>query len=123
MPCHGRWRSLVLAPKEHSFEQWLFGLPERASDPERGRRLAIEVAKMIAADPVTVPELTSWTLAETGTRSFETAFWKTIVSLAHGRFRTKDNADCFQDEPTRERCGNGAMYASPNATSMRWATT
>src|SRR5205085_8110675 len=29
-------------------------------------------------------------------------YWKTIASLAHGEFLNKDNADCFQDEPSHE---------------------
>src|SRR5262249_24288334 len=84
----------------------LFGLPDRASDVERGRRLAVELAKMFASDfspePDGVAPAEPLTFATTGTRRFETDYWKTIVTLAHGKFRTKDNADCFQDEPTRE---------------------
>jgi hypothetical protein len=96
---------IVDAPKDHTLSQWLLSLPERAADAERGRRLAIELARWFAAgdDPVIADPLAeSLTFAQTTTRAFETAFWRTIVTLAHGRFLTKDNADCFQDEATRQ---------------------
>ena len=36
----------------------------------------------------------------TARRSFETAYWKTIATLATGRYRNKDNADCVHDHAT-----------------------
>jgi hypothetical protein len=98
-------RRIVLAPKEQTLEQWLFSLPERADDLQRGRRLALELAKWLASDidPAKLdPRPEPLTLAATATRQFETLYWNTIAALAHGKYRTKDNADCFLDEPTRE---------------------
>ena len=35
-------------------------------------------------------------------RAFEVHYWNTIASLAQGRYRTKNNADCVLDEATRK---------------------
>src|SRR5262249_61559369 len=40
------------------------------------------------------------TFADTSRRAFEVAYWKTIVSLAHDKFRNKGSADCIQDPVT-----------------------
>ncbi len=37
------------------------------------------------------------TFHRTATRQFETAYWRTIARLAHGRYVNKDNADCVRD--------------------------
>lgn len=102
---HALARRIVHAPKDCTLSQWLLSLPERAADAERGRRLAMQLARWLPAvdDPVFADPLAeSLTFPHTTTRQFEIAYWRTIVSLAHGRFHTKDNADCFQDEATEE---------------------
>src|SRR5208283_5358172 len=43
----------------------------------------------------------SLTYRRTATRSFEAAYWRTIVRLAHGRYVRKDNADCVRDSVTQ----------------------
>src|SRR5207244_7829287 len=37
----------------------------------------------------------------TARRSFEVAYWKTIVNLAETRYRNKNNADCVHDPATQ----------------------
>ncbi len=41
------------------------------------------------------------TYRRTATRSFEVAYWRTIVRLAHGRYVRKENADCARDPVTQ----------------------
>ena len=97
-------RSLLLIPKGHTIEQWLTGLPVHASDQAGAEKLAAEIRPLIA------PEAASASISSeegivyptTMTRDFETSYWDTIVQLAHGAYQNKDNADCFQDEPTKE---------------------
>src|SRR5262249_25847560 len=43
----------------------------------------------------------SLTFKDTGRRPFEVAYWKTIVALAEGRYRNKNNADCVRDPATQ----------------------
>src|SRR5207247_1679376 len=72
---HSLARSLVLAPKEQTLEQWLFSLPERAADPHRGRRLAMQVARLLADEPQPDPAdplAESLSFTTTATRRFET---------------------------------------------------
>jgi hypothetical protein len=108
-------RSIVLAPKEQTLEQWLFSLPERATDARRGCRLAMGLARLLATEDPPAPGdplAESITFAATSTRRFETAYWKTIANLAHGSFRNKENADCCQDDASKtalqERCLRGS---------------
>ena len=43
------------------------------------------------------------TFEKTATRAFELDYWKTIVTLAEGRYLNKNNADCVRDAPTEAR--------------------
>ena len=43
------------------------------------------------------------TYGRTARRGFEVAYWKTILRLATGRFKNKDNADCVRDPITQAR--------------------
>jgi hypothetical protein len=56
-------------------------------------------AEAPAANRGRAPE--SLTYAHTARRSFEVAYWKTIVSLAEAPLLNKNNADCVQDEATQ----------------------
>jgi hypothetical protein len=68
---------------------------ETQTDPmaKRFGRPAAEVAKRYSA----------LTFAETATRAFELDYWKTIVTLAEGRYLNKNNADCVRDAQTEAR--------------------
>jgi hypothetical protein len=60
------------------------------AERHRGRSLQVEA---------TAPP--ALTYRRTATRSFELAYWRTIVRLAHGRYVRKENADCCRDPVTQ----------------------
>lgn len=53
-----------------------------------------------AAAPAAGPAPAALSFAYTARRSFELSYWRTIASLAEGRYRTKNNADCVEDGVT-----------------------
>jgi len=95
---HSFARSLLLAPPRQSLQDWLAALPARASDAEVAADLVRYLGGLLTPDTTDV----GLTFASTARRAFETSYWKMIAALAHGRFRTKDNADCVHDAPTRK---------------------
>ncbi|HEV8060208.1 MAG TPA: M28 family peptidase [Gemmataceae bacterium] len=98
-------RALILKPKGQSLEQWLAAFPEHAQDRSRAEKLAAEIRPLIAPDSAADSKKsldTGMIFETTMTREFEVDYWQTIATLAHGAFQNKDNADCFQDEPTNE---------------------
>ena len=96
-------RALLALPRKQTLEDWLATLPDRASDPVGGRELAARIEERLgpAEDREAGISPASLTFAATATRDFEVSYWKTIATLAHGRFRNKDNADCVRDDVTR----------------------
>lgn len=93
-------RALLRIAKHETLEAWLAALPERASDPEAGRRLQDEIEKRLEP-PGEAPSGPALTYGETASRAFEEAYWKDIATLAHGRFLNKDNADTVKDPVTQ----------------------
>jgi hypothetical protein len=91
-------RALLTAAKDESLEDWLAAMTGRANSPDRGRALAQELAAGIAAGTAPLPR--PLTYDRTATRIFELAYWKTIASLAEGRYLTKNNADVVLDRAT-----------------------
>jgi Peptidase family M28 len=92
---------LMMKVKGQGFDAWLAGLPEHATDQSRAEKLASEVRGLVAADQTTTADPAhDLTFSASMNRSFETDYWTTIADLAHGTYQNKDNADCFQDEPT-----------------------
>jgi hypothetical protein len=95
-------RCLLRVPKDETLDQFVSSLVHKANEAERGRRLVqklrdevIDSSEQPPADPND-----SLTYRHTAKRAFEVEYWKTICFLAHGQYRTKNNADCVQDEPT-----------------------
>lgn len=94
-------RQLLRVSKEESLDQWLNSLPERASDAAEGRRIQQELEGLLeppGKEPA-LPE--ALTYRETAARSFEQAFWQDILTLSHGRYINKDNADTVLDSITQ----------------------
>jgi hypothetical protein len=94
-------RQLLRISKEESLDQWLSLLPERASRPAAGRRVQQELEGILeprGPDPV-LPE--PLTYSETATRPFEQSYWQDILTLSHGRYINKDNADPVWDRTTQ----------------------
>ena len=98
---HAFAKALVLKPKSQSLDQWLAAFPEHAVDADRARQLADQVRSLVGEDRKLDSEA-GVTYPTTMTREFEVDYWETIVALAHGKFQNKDNADCFQDDATKE---------------------
>jgi hypothetical protein len=100
-------RRLLTACKEDTLEGWLESLPDRGNDPERARRLVESLRQCLEPKPRALPRRrgspvpASLTFADTAKRSFEVAYWETIASLAEGRYRNKNNADCVRDSATQ----------------------
>jgi len=92
--------ALLRISKKESLDEWLAALPDRASDSKEGRRVQQELEKIIKLPeaPQDLPQ--PLTCHETATRAFEEAFWQDILTLSHGRYINKDNADCVQDPAT-----------------------
>jgi hypothetical protein len=93
-----RWlaRQLIHLPHGESVDHWVESLKE--------------VGLAEAVDALLAPEETpkkaqkapsSLTFAQTAKRSFEVTYWKTIATLAEGRFLNKNNADCVRDPITQ----------------------
>ncbi len=95
-------RALLSVPARQTLEGWLAALPEKAAEPVAGKRLAEHLEGLLGPDEEDNLGPEGLTFASTCRRAFEEDYWKTIAYLAHGKFRTKSNADCVRDEPTRE---------------------
>ena len=93
-------RSLLTAAEDATLESWLEKLPTIAGAKEAGASLARELRARCEASGDVTPE--PLTYPRTALRSFEVRYWKTIASLAEGRYRTKNNADCVLDAATRK---------------------
>jgi hypothetical protein len=94
-------RQLIDVPKEESLDQWLNKLPERAGHPTEGRRMQQEVKELLEPKEKEQPLPEDITFQATATRPFEQAFWQDILTLAHGRYINKDNADTVLDPVTQ----------------------
>lgn len=91
-------RSLIRTAKDDSLDRWLDELTEHARDAAAAGQAQAAVKEILASEE-TPPE--PITFSETATRAFEEAWWRDIVSLAHGQYKNKDNADVVQDPVTR----------------------
>jgi len=99
-------RQLLALPKKETLDAWLDGLPARAADAEGGGRLALELLRsQIRRDEPSKASRKALpgalTFGATARRSFELAYWKTIVNLAESRYLNKNNADCCRDPATQ----------------------
>ncbi|MGE5220944.1 MAG: M28 family peptidase [Omnitrophica WOR_2 bacterium] len=98
---------MVRKPRRQSLQQWLGSLPEKAARRSEGYRIRKELMKIISEEETRqeqeniLPE--AITFSYTANRSFEENYWNDILTLAHGRYLNKDNADCVQDAVTLDR--------------------
>src|SRR5262249_9286791 len=75
---------------------------EIAHDPA----LAKAVAALVEPEPPAPKKVrapASLTFSATAKRTFEVNYWKTIATLAEGRFLNKNNADCVLDTVTQSQ--------------------
>jgi hypothetical protein len=92
-------RAVMAIPQKQTLEQYLEALPARATDPFAAHTLVNRLTRSFARKQPKPEE--ALTFDRTANRAFEEEYWRTIVTLAHGKFLTKCNADCVRDEPSR----------------------
>lgn len=100
-------RSLLRIAEHDTLEAWLSSLAPRANNLAKGKLVEQELGRIIepptpppggfieAALSEDLPE--AMTCTETATRSFEEGLWNDMLTLSHGKYINKDNADCVQD--------------------------
>jgi hypothetical protein len=95
-------RNLLRIANDRTLEAWLDGLLRSASSEEEGRRMRreIEVRLEPPESQLVLPE--PITCGSTATRAFEEAYWRDIMTLAHGSYPNTDNADCVRDADTQK---------------------
>jgi len=93
-------RQMLRLAKDERIRGWLAMVRERAAQPTAEQRLVKELSERVEDTDRPLPE--ALTYDSTATRAFEEAYWKDIVTVAHGRFVNKVNSDVVQDEPTKE---------------------
>ena len=98
-------RDLVRIPRNQSLDEWLAGLPERALDPAKAKKITRSVESVLLPAAVTV-DTRNMTFSHTASREYEEAYWNQIKFLAHGEYIHKDNADITQDNATLGMIGH-----------------
>ncbi len=94
-------RQMLRMAKDERLREWLDIVQEKATQPTAEHRLTSEIRQRVEETDRPLPEPITYHL--TATRSFEEAYWNDVVTLAHGPFVNKVNADVVQDEPTMKR--------------------
>lgn len=106
-------RGLLRLAEQETLDAWLDSLPQRASDPVRGKEVQEELRRIIEPPTLQAGETVADTPAKnlpqaitysaTSTRAFEERFWNDIFTLSQSRYVNKENADCAQDPLTLSR--------------------
>lgn len=94
-------RQIIRVNEQDTLDEWLDSLPRRADDPGAVRRMRKDLEELLEPPGQSAGPPAPITYDETATRTFEIAYWQDIVTLAHGQYTNKDNADIVQDEVTR----------------------
>ncbi|HNV69952.1 MAG TPA: hypothetical protein PKO06_09655, partial [Candidatus Ozemobacteraceae bacterium] len=85
-------QQLLSLNKRESFDDWARELPGNAFDTSAGHELQKALSEVVIDDLAdNRPEPLTFT--RSATRAFEESYWKTIAFLAHGSFKTMNNAD------------------------------
>lgn len=95
--------ALLRIGRRDTVDTWLDRLPASAKNRKIGERVRRELEKRLVPRTKREPVPEPLTLAHTATREFECGFWEDIVTLAHGDFLTKENADSIDDAPTKKQ--------------------
>ncbi len=88
---------LIRTAKREGLDNWLSALPDHVTRHSEAPRVRQTLESLLMPDQ-TLPD--AITFKTTATRAYEEAYWNDIVTLSHGRFVNKDNADVVQDPPT-----------------------
>lgn len=94
--------SLLRIARGDTVDKWLDRLPARAKNRKLGEKVRRELEKLLVPRGKPEPAPEPLTFDSTATRDFECHYWREIVTLAHGEFQTKENADTIDDLPTRK---------------------
>lgn len=88
---------LIRTAKDEALDDWLKKLSGHATRRPETAHVRQTLQSLLQPDrPLPEPI----TFEATATRSYEVAYWNDIVTLSHGRYPNKDNADVVQDPPT-----------------------
>ena len=91
-------RSLLTVPHEQTLEDWLRHIECSTNHAPAGSVLTTDLRRRIAPSSSLPPSLT---YHRTATRTFEAAYWRTIMRLALGAYIQKCNGDCARDPISR----------------------
>jgi hypothetical protein len=103
-------RQLLCVPKHETLDGWLDALPDKSHDPELAR-LVVDDLRQVLVQPAASKgrrseQTKSLTFKRTAHRDFEVDYWKTIATLAEGKYLNKNNADCVRDLTTQRHLGH-----------------
>ena len=90
-----------MARDKESFSDWLDVVGSRCTTADVATRLTREIADCVAQKDQRWPAPITYDV--TATRAYEMAYWNDLVTLSHGHFVNKANADVVSDEPTLNR--------------------
>ncbi len=92
-------RQLIRMAKAESLDDWLNTLSAHTTNRAEGKRMHQVIQAMCQPDQ-TLPD--ALTYDATATRAYEERYWNDILTLAHGQYLNKDNADVVDDPPTQK---------------------
>lgn len=90
-----------VARDKENFSDWLDVVGGRCTSAEVATRLTAEISRCVAHKDQRWPA--PITYDATATRAYEKAYWDDLVTLSHGHFVNKANADVVRDEPSLNR--------------------
>ncbi len=91
---------LIQTAKGEALDDWLKGLSDHATRRPEARQVHQTLQSLLQPDHALPGAIT---FEATATRAYEEAYWNDILTLSHGRYLNKDNADVVQDPPTLQR--------------------
>ncbi len=91
---------LIRTAKGETLDDWLNSLPDHTTRHAETRGVLQTLQSLLQPDQ---PLPDAITFESTATRAYEEAYWNDILTLSHGRYPNKDNADVVQDTPTLQR--------------------
>ena len=90
-------RHMLRTAKEETLDDWLKSLPTHSAPAGEATRVRHKLQSILRPDR---PLPDAITFKTTATRTYEEAYWNDILTLSHGLYINKDNADVVQDKPT-----------------------
>ncbi len=88
---------LIRTAKGETLDDWRNALPDHTTRHAETRGVLKTLQSVLRPDQ---PLPDAITFESTATRAYEEAYWNDVLTLSHGRYLNKDNADVVQDPPT-----------------------